>query len=309
MTEASAPHLTRVQDGQEAVLLSRTVIGRRLDCDLCLSEANVSTVHAAMRWSDGAWTIRDLASRNGVLVNGERISTGADVVVFQGDELTFGAGNTWVVTFAGPPVAVALQLGGREPRVARRGLLVMGPDDSAVSIYQDHRSGWVAERGSVVERLCDGQVITVEGEEWVLRLPTGPPHTHRDEQPPPCIDSVGLTLAVSLDEESVEAWATHAGRRIDLGTRSFLYLMVPLAAVRAEDADAGLPPAEQGWVQVEDLMQMMHATENSVNVSIHRLRRLFAERGIDDAARIIERRAYRRQVRLGAERVSVVRDR
>lgn len=62
------------------------VIGRSRDCDVVLSDSNVSRRHAEIRPAGDAWIITDLGSTNGVKVNGRTVSTsplkpGDDVVV------------------------------------------------------------------------------------------------------------------------------------------------------------------------------------------------------------------------------------
>jgi hypothetical protein len=58
---------------------SGAVLGRSRDCDITLSDPNVSRHHAEIRWatgtgSGGGWTIEDLGSTNGVTVDGRRIT-------------------------------------------------------------------------------------------------------------------------------------------------------------------------------------------------------------------------------------------
>jgi predicted component of type VI protein secretion system len=71
------------------------VIGRSRDCDVVLDDAGVSRRHAYIRPSDGGWTIEDLRSTNGVLLNnvplrgvqrlreGDRIALGTTEIVFE----------------------------------------------------------------------------------------------------------------------------------------------------------------------------------------------------------------------------------
>ncbi len=51
----------------------RLVIGREPPADLVLPVSAVSRVHAEVSWEHGRFLIRDLGSRNGVLVNGRRV--------------------------------------------------------------------------------------------------------------------------------------------------------------------------------------------------------------------------------------------
>jgi FhaA, N-terminal domain/FHA domain len=62
-------------EGKTAVLPSGGgVIGRSRECDVVLSDQNVSRKHAEVRPSGGRWIVKDLGSTNGVKVNGRRIT-------------------------------------------------------------------------------------------------------------------------------------------------------------------------------------------------------------------------------------------
>jgi hypothetical protein len=77
-----------VGGGRRTVLAgSRFVIGRSRDSDLSLDDPNVSRRHAELRREDGAWVVADLASTNGVKVNGRRV---AEHRLVPGDEITVG---------------------------------------------------------------------------------------------------------------------------------------------------------------------------------------------------------------------------
>src|SRR3954470_12614095 len=66
---------------------SRFVIGRSRDSDLTLDDPNVSRRHAELRREGDAWVVADLASTNGVKVNGRRV---AEQRLNPGDEITVG---------------------------------------------------------------------------------------------------------------------------------------------------------------------------------------------------------------------------
>jgi hypothetical protein len=90
--DSSDPQLI-VLDGDgkpiERISLTREpiVIGRLSTNDVVLSDANVSRRHAEMRREGGSWTIRDLGSTNGTVVNGKLAS---QHTLNDGDKIAFG---------------------------------------------------------------------------------------------------------------------------------------------------------------------------------------------------------------------------
>jgi hypothetical protein len=82
-------------EGKTAVLgHGGGVIGRSRDCDVVLSDQNVSRHHAEVRPSGGSWIVKDLGSTNGVKVNGRRIQGPQSLK--RGDEIQLGTSR---VTF------------------------------------------------------------------------------------------------------------------------------------------------------------------------------------------------------------------
>ena len=64
-------------------------IGRARHCDCIVNDPTVSRVHAALRYEDGHWWLRDLRSTNGTSLNGCWIAD--EVEVRPGDHLSLGA--------------------------------------------------------------------------------------------------------------------------------------------------------------------------------------------------------------------------
>ena len=54
------------------LLRDRLLVGRRSRCDLTLNFSNISSHHCQLEYVNGYWRVRDLGSRNGIKVNGER---------------------------------------------------------------------------------------------------------------------------------------------------------------------------------------------------------------------------------------------
>lgn len=68
------------------------VIGRSKTCDINLDDPRVSRNHGTLSRDDkGNWTYRDLGSKNGAFVNGERVEANERVDVKPGDEINIGA--------------------------------------------------------------------------------------------------------------------------------------------------------------------------------------------------------------------------
>ncbi len=61
--------------GDPIPLLKRSLlVGRRESCDIVLRFANVSAHHCQLTLTGGYWYVKDLQSRNGVKVNGTRVT-------------------------------------------------------------------------------------------------------------------------------------------------------------------------------------------------------------------------------------------
>ena len=91
------PHLVNLTTGRTFTLTpTRVLIGRAANCDIVLNDLNVSRTHAEIRReSTAAWSVADLGSTNGTLVNGRHI---AEVMLNEGDRITTGT-TTFLFTF------------------------------------------------------------------------------------------------------------------------------------------------------------------------------------------------------------------
>lgn len=68
-----------------SVSLTRVVIGREPDCDVCISSTAISSHHCELRLEPDGWHVIDLHSKNGTEVNGVPIT---DCILELGDRLT-----------------------------------------------------------------------------------------------------------------------------------------------------------------------------------------------------------------------------
>ncbi|MDX6640480.1 MAG: hypothetical protein QOF12_1491 [Solirubrobacteraceae bacterium] len=76
---------------RHAIAPGGATIGRSRECDIVLGDSNVSRKHAELRpGPQGAWTITDLGSTNGVRVNGRALRSGQAQPLQAGDHLAVG---------------------------------------------------------------------------------------------------------------------------------------------------------------------------------------------------------------------------
>jgi pSer/pThr/pTyr-binding forkhead associated (FHA) protein len=66
----------------------RMTIGRGLANDITIADPEASAIHAALEPLARAWSVRDLSSRNGTFVNGQRVLT--ERPLRRGDEIRIG---------------------------------------------------------------------------------------------------------------------------------------------------------------------------------------------------------------------------
>jgi hypothetical protein len=83
------PRALLLVGGRRLVVASEgAVIGRSRDCDVVLDDAGISRRHAHIRPTAQGWTIEDLRSTNGVLLNGERLCGSRPLQI--GDRIELG---------------------------------------------------------------------------------------------------------------------------------------------------------------------------------------------------------------------------
>jgi hypothetical protein len=299
-----------VQKGSEVcvALGAHVLVGRSSACAVRLEEPRASAEHARFEHRDGAWRVRDLGSRNGTFVNGERLERGGARVLAAGDELTFGGPQaTWVLRDLSPPVALARRLPDGEVFAANAGLLPLPPiDDPAACLVEAEDGRWTVEVDGTARLAVDGEVLSIAGQVFMVHLPTALAATVQEEMGSAPEDGALLELRVSPDEETVEV-TLHGpdGARV-VSPRAHHYTLLVLARLRLRDREAAsLAEPQRGWVSVDELCRMLHVDEAALNVAVFRIRRDLAAQGLANAAQLIERRRGSRQLRLGTERVQV----
>jgi len=292
--------ITRQSDGRSVRLGGTTTVGRNPGNDLSIPDPLVSGLHARISFRRGVWSIDDLNSRNGTLVNGEALRRDKQRTLAKGDEITFGVKReVWTVADISAPVLFARSTGGDE--VEGDDLLAL-PDenDPLVTVYQRADGRWVAERAGEVVEVKDGNDLAVGGVTWRLHIPDAVAETMENIELAPGTDELSLHFSVSTDEEHVELEARMGDRSFDLKSRAHHYLLLTLARARMSDAqDPELPPTAHGWLYQDDLARMLRLDDNAIYLAVFRARKQLKKAGIARSAGLVERRAGTRQLRIG----------
>ncbi|WP_437535634.1 FHA domain-containing protein [Sorangium sp. So ce726] len=298
--------------GRCVTLAARSIVGRAEGCAVRLASRRASGEHAVLFWDGDRWSTRDLGSRNGTTVDGRRIAITERVDVAPSAEFCFGDDTErWTLEDAGPPAASARAMATGEVRTADHGLLVL-PDaaDPRATLFEDRDGRWLIEIDGDVRSAVDHERVEAEGA-WILRIP---PPAHGGALPTThAVDSVKLMndtmlrFEVSRDQEHVALSIVRGGQRTSLDERTHHELLLVLARARLRDKECGAPPAEQGWVYVDDLLGMLKLDLKHLNVKLFRARQQLARAGLIGAGVLVERRQTTRQIRLGTAAIEIVR--
>lgn len=301
--------LKHLLTGAEVRLAARHVVGRSRSCQLSIERANVSALHAELAWDGRSWRVRDLGSRNGTFVSGQRIPPGQPITVGPGAELGFGAPEPhYRLVDASPPELIAF--GPDEIRVAEDGVLCLpSAAECEAMILCDSDGRWVVESQDGTRPIETEDCLVVGGRPFHIHLPAGVPATRRsDEMSEAELDEGLFEFRVSRDGEHVDL-QLHCGAQIQpIESRAHAFLLLALARARLTDmAQARLPESEHGWMHREDLMKELAVDDpRLLNVWVYRARQQLAEMKLRGASRIIERREAAGQLRLGFVQVRVI---
>lgn len=287
-------------------LSSHCLIGRAATCTVRLTSDLTSNLHAAIRWKESGWELRDLGSLNGTFVDDEPIEIAGCRPIAVGTRIAFGdRHDVFQMIDDAPPVAVATSPDGREV-VATNGFLLLPDEDGPVyQVFHDTSNSWVAEATDGRRlALVDGGTVAIGNELWALELPV--------------ITKGTVPLGMSLESLTLRLWESRRGEHVEvelcqgnvskrLEPRAHNALLVHLARERCEENKTGeLSEREQGWMLVERLIKDLRVNRNWIDVSVFRARQQLAEAGVRGADRLFERRRDSGEIRLSVRRIEVV---
>lgn len=289
--------------GTESILLThRTVIGRAPDCTVRLQGPGVSGHHARVQWEPGGWSLRDLGSKNGTVVNRQPLQAGVSRALEVGDVIAVGRDVRLIVADLAPPCPSArapdrvhtaddpdlMQLPG-DPRFIRR-------------VGEGWRHEPVHGEG---EPVVDGDVVVIDGVAWTLFLPMVIASTALE---PVVASGSELRFTVRADEEGARLELVHGARVTDLGERAHWYTLLTLARQRLADAQQGHSDEISGWIHHEALEAGLRVSPNTLYQHLHRCRRQLGDAGYPSPEGLIERRHAAGLLRLGTSAIVIQRE-
>lgn len=294
--------------GQPVYLMSHHTLGRRQDTvDTHIAQAEVSGIHAAIKWTGAHWQIRDL-SRNGTWLNGQQLEPAKNRVLELGDRLNFGRSHSsvWRVDNLDPPQNLLIDRHNGDCQLLEPYHLL--PDDlnPLSSLYFNPANGvWIYELIQNAGNNDSAQVvghnsrIDCARHSWQLFLANNQPLTAELVPQQLCIIDFNLNFNVSHHEEHVQLQLQCDDVILDVPMRTHNYLLLYLARARNRDRARGVNAADQGWVAVEVVTRELGINTNHLNTQIFRARKQIAGSSpeIINTANLVERRSW--ELRLG----------
>lgn len=156
---SSTPHLRRIVDGSQYPLIEiRSTIGRS-EATVSLPLAAISRSHAVVERTPHGYVVRDLDSRNGTFLNGERL-TASSRALRDGDEIVIGGVETLrFVDPQGTPVA---------PAIGRLIGVWIDPDSSQVWVDAQRLEPPLSNRQQALLELLDEHAGTIVSRERII---------------------------------------------------------------------------------------------------------------------------------------------
>jgi len=280
--------------------------------DTLITSPQISKIHAIIEWKHDQWSIRDISS-NGTWLNNKKLIKEQPHPLKLNDTICFADNKqlAFQVKDLAPPVDLLLPITEQDLKadnieksaIALQSYHLLPNEETPeiALILNQYTGQWRIEHINEPQLeprlLQEGDVVNVANQRWQLQLSHLENHTEMTTQNQLSNEDLTCIFELSLNEEITKLTVKSPQAIIDLLSRSHHYLTLSLARYRVEDAEKGLPVAEQGWVNTERLLRDLGVDMPHLNIQIHRSRKQFADTlvNVNNADNIIERQL--RQVR------------
>lgn len=294
-------------DGTEFALSSLHLVGRAPRANLRINDNLVSGTHAEIRWDGSAWELRDLNSRNGTFVDGERLDPSERRTVMAGSTIAFGdPEDLYVLIDDAAPCPSATHSDGTRREALEGPLLLPDPENVVYFVFQDGAE-WHAEADDGTGRVvASGDTLQIADAVWTLDLPVVTERTQALGSGKLTVNTIKLRFTVSRNEEHVDVDLIHDGKQIRLPDRAYWYTLMNLARLYYNDRRDGVEESEVGWIHVDEFLGMLNIEYNLLHQHLCRARRTLAKAKLVDYGKLVQRRSLPRQIRIGVQDIEIV---
>jgi len=292
-------------DEREIRFWGECVVGRG-HADVVVEDRTVSAQHARVTYFDDSWHVRDLGSRNGIYVDGQRIDVGPWRRLEVGMRVELGGATPFRVVDLRAPTLHARGDDGLIVLPVDGVLALPGSEAPEVLILQSE-AGYVLEQDGEETPAFDGQEVSAGGRTW--RVCVGVPDADLFETQPtaPARDlrRTRLVFTEALEPGTARLCVACDDGQVAISGRSFIAVLLHLARARLLDRDRSVEERECGWRARSDILSSLRITPEKLNLDLHRARRVLLAEGVRAVDGLIERRRERGMLRIGTGNLSV----
>ena len=257
--------------------------------------------------------IRDLGSRNGTFVNGQRIPPGSPVPLNLADRLIFGdIDEQWVFGDDGPPGSMLVPMGETDGGIVMLGDVQALPSEASPhhTVFSNTDGTYVLEDEHGASTLLEHhRVIEIDGVRYRVHIDSGSdgavPETRTGDWAMVSgeIEQVHIGIRVAPDEESAALALTIDGIESELPPRAHLYLLAYLARLRITQTPPPLvggsgEPDAFGWLDCEIACRDLLVNREHLAQMVFRIRQDVKSVSSAVAKRIVDRQ-LRGKMRIG----------
>jgi hypothetical protein len=292
-------------DEKEIRFWGETVVGRG-HAGIVIDHRTVSAQHARVSYFDGAWHIRDLGSKNGTYVDGQRVDVGPWRRLEAGARIDLGGAPWFRVADLRPPTMHARSEGG-VIALPVDGVLALPSSDAPEVLVMQGNEGHVLERDGREAPVVDGTEVTAGGQLWRIFIGGSDADLFETQPTTPARDlrSTHLVFTEALDVGLVRLCVAADDGQVAISGRSFIAVLLHLARARLADRHQAIEEHECGWRTRRDILGSLKITPEKLNLDLHRARRVLSAEGVHAVDALIERRRERGMLRIGPGNLTI----
>ncbi len=245
-----------------------------------LPEGDISQSHAVISWKGNAWYLQDY-SRNGTLIDGKFINN-ITIQLTKNQVIQFGehASSQWKISDLDAPCNYFQSQSNDQTIIALHQCYAFPNEESPNTLLYPINGVWKIEQENAVTDLKHGELYYIDKK----------PYRYRENNPIEdtmdngyAVNKAYFQFILSSDEEHIRVKIIIEHQEIDLGERVHNYILLALARKRLLDVALDYVFEDQGWIDVEDLLDDMSKELRKevdvyyLNLKIYRIRKLLIE--------------------------------